>query len=102
MRSHLAILSHLDPLISDKESHRYLLRERQYAPCKTELYRSVRAAKPTNQVWAVVLIVTLALLALHARPDLSPNADTVPNFATGHLIANLYSVTNNLMANADG
>lgn len=57
--------------------------------------------KPTNPVWAVVLIIVLALLALHARPDLSPNSDTVSNFAAGHLVANVYSATNNLMANAD-
>ena len=58
--------------------------------------------KPTNQMWAVVLIIALALFALHTRPDLSPNADTVSDFAGGHLVANLYSATNNLMANADG
>jgi len=53
-------------------------------------------------MWAVVLIIALALFALHTRPDLSPNADTVSDFAGGHLVANLYSATNNLMANADG
>ena len=57
--------------------------------------------EPTNQVWAVILIIALALLALQARPNLSPNTDTVSNFATGHLVANLYSATDNLMANAD-
>jgi hypothetical protein len=102
MRSHLAISSHLDPLISDKENHRYLLRQRQYPTRKTDLYRSVRAVKFTNQVWAVVLIIALALLALHTRPDLSPNTDTVSDFAAGHLVADIYSATNNLMANADG
>src|SRR5436305_4907502 len=102
MRSHLAILSHLDPLISDKENRRYLLRGHQYSTCKTELHRSVSAVKPTDQVWAVVLVIALTLLALQARPNLSPNTDTVSNFATGHLIANLYSATDNLMANADG
>jgi hypothetical protein len=53
-------------------------------------------------MWAVILIIALALLALHARPDLSSNTDTVSDFAAGHLVANLYSATNNLMANADG
>ena len=62
----------------------------------------MRVVKPTNPVWAVVLIIALALLALPARPDLSPNSDTVSNFAAGHLVANLYSATNNFMANADG
>ena len=66
------------------------------------MYRSVRAVKLTNQVWAVVLIIALALLALHARPDLGPNTDTVSDFAAGHLVANIYSATDNLMANADG
>ena len=58
--------------------------------------------KPTNQVGTVILIIALALLALHARPDLSPNSDTVSDFAAGHIVANLYSATNNLMANTDG
>jgi hypothetical protein len=67
------------------------------------LYRSLRGRlKLTNQVWAVVLIIALALLALHAGPHLSPNTDTVADFATGYIVADLDGATNNLMADADG
>ena len=53
-------------------------------------------------MWAVVLVITRALLALQARPDLSPNTDTISDLAAGHLVANLDSMANDLMANADG
>ena len=53
-------------------------------------------------MWAVVLIITLALLALEAGPDLSSNTDPVSNLAAGHLVANLDCMANNLVANTDG
>jgi hypothetical protein len=52
-------------------------------------------------MWAVVLVVALALLALQARPDLSSHTDTVSDLAAGHLIADLDSMADDLMANAD-
>jgi hypothetical protein len=60
-----------------------------------------RSRLPTNHVWAVVLVIALALLALQARPDLSSNTDTVSDLDAGHLVADLDSMANDLMANAD-
>jgi hypothetical protein len=53
-------------------------------------------------MWAVILIVTLALLALETRPNLCSNTDTVPNLDAGHLVADLDSMANDLVSNADG
>ena len=53
-------------------------------------------------MWAIILVVTRALLALHARPDLGSNTDAVSHLAPGHLIANLDSMTNDLVADANG
>lgn len=53
-------------------------------------------------MWAVVLVIARALLALHARPNLSSNTDTVSDLAASHLVANLNSMANNFMPDADG
>jgi hypothetical protein len=53
-------------------------------------------------MWAVILVVALALLALQARPNLRSNTDTVPNLDAGHLVADLDSMANDLVSNADG
>ena len=50
---------------------------------------------------AVVLIITLALLALQARPDLSTDSDAVTDFDGLDLVANLDGVANNLVSDAD-
>ena len=52
-------------------------------------------------MWTVVLVITFALLALQARPDLSPDTDAISDLAAGHLVANLDCVANDLVANAD-
>jgi hypothetical protein len=56
---------------------------------------------PTNQMWAVVLVIALALLALQARPDLSSNTHAVSDLDAGDLVTDLDSVANDLVANAD-
>lgn len=50
---------------------------------------------------AVVLIVSLAELALQAGTDLSTNTNTVSNLDGCHLVADLDSLADDFVANAD-
>jgi hypothetical protein len=52
-------------------------------------------------MWAVVLVIALALLALQTRPDLSANTHAVSDLDAGDLVADLDSMANDLVANAD-
>lgn len=56
---------------------------------------------PTNHMWAVVLVIALALLALQARPDLSAHTNAVSDLDAGNLVADPDSMANDLVANAD-
>lgn len=50
---------------------------------------------------AVVLVVSLAELALQAGPDLSSNTNTVSNLDGCHLIADLDSLADDFVTDAD-
>jgi hypothetical protein len=52
-------------------------------------------------VWAVILVVALALWALQAGPDLSTNTDSVADLDSLDLGADLDGMTNNFVTDAD-
>ena len=52
-------------------------------------------------MWAVVLIVALAIPTLQASPDLSAHANSVANLDSLDLGTDLYRVTNDFMTDAD-
>jgi hypothetical protein len=56
----------------------------------------------TNHMWAVVLIVRLALRTFHARLDLSANTDTISWLEPFHFWSNSQNLADNLVTNADG
>lgn len=53
-------------------------------------------------MWAVILVVALALRALQARPDLGTNTSTVANLECRNLGSNFYDLANDLVADSDG
>lgn len=53
-------------------------------------------------MWAIVLVVALALRALQARPDLSTNTGTVANLECRDLRSNFYDLADNLVADSNG
>lgn len=55
----------------------------------------------TNFLGAIVLVVHLAGLALHARPDLSSNADAVANLDRCHLVADLDGFANDFVSHTE-
>ena len=55
----------------------------------------------TNHMWAVVLIVRLALRAFHARLDLSANTNTISGLESLYFWSNSQNLANNLVTNAD-
>ncbi len=59
-------------------------------------------ASLTNHVGAVVLVVRLAKFALQTSSDLSTDANAISNLDSGHLVANLDGLADNLVANANG
>lgn len=52
-------------------------------------------------MWAIVLIVTLALWALQARPNLGTDTSTVADLECRDLGANFYDLANDLMTDGD-
>lgn len=50
----------------------------------------------------VILVVRLAKLALQTCSDLSTDANTISNLDSGHLVADLNSLANDLMTDANG
>jgi hypothetical protein len=56
----------------------------------------------TNHMWAVVLVVRLALRAFHARLDLSANTNTISWLESLNFWSNAQNLANNLMTNTDG
>lgn len=52
-------------------------------------------------MWAIVLVVRLALLALQASMNLSTNTDTVADLDGRHLRSDLDGLTNNFVSYAD-
>lgn len=55
----------------------------------------------TNHVWAIVLVVRLALLTLQARPNLRTATDTVADLASCDLRSDLDGLAYDFVANAD-
>ena len=53
-------------------------------------------------MWAIILIVALALWALQTRPDLGTDTSTVADLECRDLGANFYNFANDFMANGDG
>jgi len=53
-------------------------------------------------MWAVVLVVRLADLALQASPDLGTHANTVPNLDRSYFVTDLDRLAHNLVADAEG
>ena len=62
----------------------------------------IRSTISVDHVWAIVLVVALALWALEASPDLSSDANTVSHFASFYSIPNLDGLADDLVADADG
>ena len=52
-------------------------------------------------MWAVVLVVALALFALQARPYLCSNADSVANLDGLHLVTDLDGLADDLVSDTD-
>lgn len=61
----------------------------------------VRGAVGINLVWAVVLVVALALWALQASPDLSTNTSTVANLECRDFGANFYDLADHFVTDSD-
>lgn len=55
----------------------------------------------TNLMRAVVLVVTLAHLALQTSPDLRTDADTVSNLDGGHLGTDFDGLADNFVTNTE-
>lgn len=54
-----------------------------------------------NHLRAVVLVLVLAVLALHARPDLSTNTDSVALLELGDLVANSQDLADDLVTDTE-
>lgn len=54
-----------------------------------------------NLVWAVVLVIGLALWALQARPDLSSDTDTISHLDSGDLVSNLDGLSNDFVTSTN-
>ena len=55
----------------------------------------------TNHVGAVVLIVTLAILAFQTTPDLSADTGSVANLERRDFWSNFYDLANNLVTDGE-
>jgi hypothetical protein len=62
---------------------------------------SLNAWRKVLTIGAVVLLVSLAVVALEARADLSANTDSVADLDSLHVFADLESAANDLVADTE-
>ena len=75
----------------------YLSHQRQYS-----IVGLGKDEKPTNHVWAIVLVIRKAVLALHTTLDLGSNANTFAGLELRDRLADSQDFANDFVANTEG
>ena len=78
----------------DRERCRYLIDILQHSIPPRDIKQR------TDLLWAVVLVITLADLALQARPDLGSDSDTVSHLYRGHFVSDFDCLADDFMTDA--